>query len=129
MGLCSSPRGGLPDAGGASRWETVGAGNDCEVPASHEREAMSREAKGERKTLGTVLALVFLFAMFMGPGPGVYLVNPDPTDPNTRLLFFGMPVIYVWAVCWFFVQAAVVLLAYVLLWRGDGPTQNESKVL
>jgi len=78
--------------------------------------------KAQRKRLGVALGVVFMLALVMGPGPGIYLVNPDPSDPGARFTLWGMPIIYVWAVFWFFVQAAVVLLAYFLVWdRDNGP--------
>ena len=74
----------------------------------------SREAADKRLSL--ILALVFFFAMFMGPGPGVYLVNPgaDHEGPTPTLL--GLPIVYAWAVIWFGVQAAVLVTAYFTLW-------------
>lgn len=76
-------------------------------------------SKSGRKKLGVVLGVVFMLALVMGPGPGIYLVNPNPADPNARFTLFGMPIIYVWAVFWFVVQAAVVLVAYFLVWDRD----------
>jgi hypothetical protein len=57
--------------------------------------------------------------MIMGPGPGLYLVNPDRTDPDAVLTVAGVPVLYLWALAWFFVQATVVVAAYLLLWRSE----------
>ncbi len=69
--------------------------------------------------LSKILTAVFVFATFMGPGPGLYLVNPSPGDPSPAT-FLGMPVLFAWAVFWFFVQAGVVLVAYRKLWtNGD----------
>lgn len=85
---------------------------------------MSQKRTSERNRLAVVLGAIFLFAMVMGPGPGLYLINPDPTDPNANFSFLGMPVVYVWAVFWFLVQAAVVLVACLRLW--DGRDQAES---
>ena len=73
--------------------------------------------KRKRATLGRLLAAAFFVAMVMGPGPGVYLVNPDPADPDATVAVLGMPVIYLWSVFWFLVQAVVVITAYVVLWR------------
>ena len=72
-----------------------------------------------RKTLAVVLGGLFLLALVMGPGPGLYLVNPDPGDPGSAVAFLGMPVIYVWSLFWFAVQAAVVLAAYLFLWNSE----------
>ena len=65
--------------------------------------------------LSKILAAIFIFAAIMGPGPGLYLVNPSPEDATTAT-FLGMPVLFAWAVFWFFVQAGVVLVAYCKLW-------------
>ena len=46
----------------------------------------------------------------MGTGPGLYLVNPNPADPDATFTFLGVPKIYAWAVLWFFVQAAVYVM-------------------
>ena len=52
------------------------------------------------------LTCSFAFAVLMGAGPGLLLVNPKPDSPQEAYFFLGMPVLYVWAVFWFFVQAA-----------------------
>lgn len=70
--------------------------------------------------LSKILAAIFIFAVIMGPGPGLYLVNPSPEDATTAT-FLGMPVLFAWAVFWFLVQAGVVLVAYCKLWtKQDG---------
>jgi len=69
-----------------------------------------REREVPRRGLGRVLAVLFFGAMFMGAGPGVYLVNG-------RGPIIGMPAIYVWVVCWYFVQAAVVVAAFRTVWK------------
>ena len=71
------------------------------------------------RTLARVLFAVFAIAVIMGPGPGNLLINPDPADPEAKRLFLGMPVIYVWAVGWYFVQAACIVIAYLKLWKAD----------
>jgi hypothetical protein len=65
--------------------------------------------------LSKILASIFLFALVMGPGLGLYLVNPSPDNSSTTT-FLGMPVLFAWASFWFFVQAGVVLVAYRKLW-------------
>jgi hypothetical protein len=65
--------------------------------------------------LSKILASIFLFALIMGPGPGLYLVNPSTDNPSSTT-FLGMPVLFAWASFWFFVQAGVVLVAYGRLW-------------
>ena len=69
-----------------------------------------------RKT--AVLGLLFLFALLMGAGPGLYLVNPS--DSGDSALFLGMPVLYFWAVFWFFVEAATVI-AYMVWAKEEHP--------
>lgn len=70
--------------------------------------------------LSKILAVIFVFAAIMGPGPGLYLVNPSPDD-SSPATFLGMPVLFAWTVFWFFVQAGVVLVAYCKLWtKQDG---------
>ena len=67
--------------------------------------------------LGLVLFLLFALAMVMGPGPGLQLVNPDPTTARDSLLFLGLPVIYAWGLFWYGVQAAVVVTASLTIWK------------
>ena len=64
----------------------------------------------------TLLSAVFLAALFMGPGPGIWLVSPRPGERSEIL---GMPVVYVWAVFWCGVLAAVVITAHRTLWRDE----------
>lgn len=71
-----------------------------------------------RNRLSIVLSLVFVAAIVMGAGPGLYLVNPDPNDLEATITWLGVPVVYAWVICWFVVQACVVLVAYFSLWNG-----------
>ena len=71
------------------------------------------------KRLSSILALVFVFAMIMGPGPGVYLVNPGPNHDGPAPPLLGLPIVYAWAVLWFGVQAAVLVTAYLTIWSRD----------
>ena len=64
-----------------------------------------------------VLFLVFALAMVMGPGPGLRLVNPEPTAARDSLLFLGLPVIYAWGLFWYGVQTAVVVTACLTIWK------------
>jgi len=66
--------------------------------------------------LAVVLAVVFLIAMFMGPGPGVRLINPNPDDPNATFIILGLPLVYLWGLFWYAVQAVVVITAYFTVW-------------
>ena len=69
-----------------------------------------------RRVLAVILSGIFILAIVMGPGPGLYLVNPDPSDPGATVSLYNIPVIYIWAVFWAAVQAAVVIIAYLKLW-------------
>ena len=71
------------------------------------------------KRLSSILALVFVFAMIMGPGPGVYLVNPGPNHDGPAPTLLGLPIVYAWAVLWCGVQAAVLVTAYLTIWSRD----------
>ena len=73
--------------------------------------------KKHRQRFGLVLFLVFALAMVMGPGPGLRLVNPEPTAARDSLLFLGLPVIYAWGLFWYGVQAAVVVTACLTIWK------------
>jgi hypothetical protein len=65
-----------------------------------------------------LLVLLFLLAMVMGSGPGLYLINPDPGDPNAIFTLGGLPVIYLWGLLWYAVQLGVILRAYTTYWKG-----------
>ena len=73
--------------------------------------------------LSKILASIFLFALIMGPGPGLYLVNPSLDNPSSTT-FLGMPVLFAWASFWFFVQAGVVLVAYRKLWTNGNDLEE-----
>ncbi len=67
--------------------------------------------------LGFVLSVIFVLAIVMGTGPGIYLINPDPADAEANRTFLSVPIIYAWVVLWFLVQAGVILVAYFKLWK------------
>ncbi len=77
---------------------------------------MTSQTNSRRKRLGTILLLLFGLTLVMGPGPGMYLVNPDPNSPGPAPTALGLPVLYVWAVGWFFVQLAILVVAYRAIW-------------
>ena len=73
------------------------------------------------RILVKILAALFAIAMVMGPGPGLYLVNPDPGAPESATTVGNVPVLYLWALFWYAVQVVVLLVAYLKVWgRGDG---------
>ena len=84
------------------------------------------ERDRHRRRLTKVLAGLFALAVVMGPGPGVYLVNPDPGDPHTTTTIATIPILYLWALCWFVVQASVVVVAYFYLWDSSPDRDRET---
>ena len=72
-----------------------------------------------RKYLPWLLAAIFALAMLMGAGPGILLIN----EPKT---WFGYPRLYVWALVWCSVEAAVILAAYFFVWRSPDEERDES---
>jgi hypothetical protein len=79
---------------------------------------MDDALKRKKRHLGWAVAAVFIVAMVMGSGPGLYLVNPDLADPEARFTVLGLPTIYAWGLLWYAVQLAAVLLAYFKVWTG-----------
>ena len=77
---------------------------------------MSNRSKTGNKSLSIILTLVFILAMVMGPGPGVYLINPGPEHEGPAPTLIGLPIVYAWAVLWFGVQAVVLVTAYFTVW-------------
>ena len=67
-----------------------------------------------------LLCALFLLAMIMGSGPGLYLVNPNINAPNPSFTTFSLPTIYVWGLFWYAVQLGVILRAYFYHWKDDG---------
>ena len=66
-----------------------------------------------------LLIFLFLLAVFMGAGPGLYLINPDIAEPTATYTSLGLPVIYLLVLCCYAVQFGVILYAYLHLWRED----------
>ncbi len=77
---------------------------------------MSDRSETGNKGLSIILTLVFILAMVMGPGPGVYLINPGPEHEGPAPTLIGLPRVYAWAVLWFGVQAVVLVTAYFTVW-------------
>jgi len=80
---------------------------------------MPEQNKNGKRRLSIILAALFIFALIMGPGPGMYLVNPDASSEIAPATVLGMPILYAWAVFWYFVEAAIVLVAYFKLWSDE----------
>jgi hypothetical protein len=62
------------------------------------------------------LFIAFFLALFMGAGPGLYLVNGYAAAGGT---FAGVPALYAWALGWCAVEAVIVLIAYLKVWRHE----------
>lgn len=77
----------------------------------------SARESSPRARWAKALAGLFLFSVLMGPGPGLYLINPGRGASTT---FLGVPIVYLWTVGWFFVMAGVILTAYHVLWKQEG---------
>jgi hypothetical protein len=84
-------------------------------------------AESKRSRLAIVLTLAMVFAMVMGPGPGVRFINPDIHDPSAAFLIGQVPVIYLWGVFWFAVQAAILTTAYFTIWRTGPHTEHRTE--
>lgn len=83
------------------------------TPSSHKKEI------ARRPRLSASLVAVFALALLMGTGPGLYLINPDPADPQARFTYGGVPVLYLWGLLWYGVQIVVILTAYYAIWSND----------
>jgi hypothetical protein len=73
----------------------------------------------KRSVIGWCLALVFVTALLMGPGPGMQLANRP-------VRFLGFPALYVWALIWYVVEVSVVVLAYLFVWSSDDDPLDDS---
>jgi predicted membrane protein len=60
--------------------------------------------------LSRVLIILFLFVMTMATGPGVLLVNKADQ-------WWGVPVVYLWGILWYFVMVIIALISYFRLWK------------
>ena len=76
----------------------------------------SPQNTSSRHRLSRILLAVFLFALFMGAGPGLYLVNDYAAGGGTLL---GMPALYAWAVGWCAVESGVIIAAYLTVWKSE----------
>ena len=83
------------------------------------------ESRQDKRVLTWVLSIAFVVALVMGPGPGVYLVNPDPTTTEPAATLMGMPIVYAWALFWYAVMAVIVLTAYFKLWQEEKPQDQD----
>ena len=71
--------------------------------------------------LAWTLFFIVVVSMLMGTGPGVLLVN-QPTTIG------GLPLVYVWGICWYLVLVAVALVAYFILWKNDAAEAESLEV-
>jgi hypothetical protein len=65
-----------------------------------------------------ILAALFFLAIFMGAGPGLYLIAPAPDATEVRTVF-GLPIVYAWGVLWFLVEALLLFVAYLTIWSRE----------
>ena len=67
-----------------------------------------------KSRLVRILGAAFLFALIMGPGPGLYLINEYAKSGGSIL---GLPALYAWCLFWFGIEVAIVLIAAKTLWK------------
>lgn len=65
------------------------------------------------------LKVLFILSVVMGCGPGLYLVNPDPTDPDSLRTILGVPIIYAWGLFWVLIEAGVLVIACCTIWARE----------
>lgn len=68
---------------------------------------------------GLILTAAMVVAIAMGPGVGLYLVNPDLDDPEPAVAALGAPVLLLWALGWLAVQLTIVVIAYRTVWTDE----------
>lgn len=69
--------------------------------------------------LSHFLTGLFLLVMTLATGPGVLLVNRPEQ-------WWGVPVVYLWGIVWYFVILAIALIAYFKLWNSsDTPSAGD----
>ncbi|QXD23265.1 hypothetical protein F7C95_15225 [Opitutia bacterium ISCC 51] len=73
-----------------------------------------QHSKSPRSKLSRNLLIAFFFALFMGPGPGLYLINGYAAEGGTIL---GLPALYLWALFWCAIEGLIVLIAYKTIWK------------
>lgn len=64
--------------------------------------------------LGITLTIIFLSALFLGPGPGSMFIDGSADEPA---IWFGIPALYLWTLLWFVVMSACVVIAALTLWK------------
>ncbi|MDE0838638.1 MAG: hypothetical protein OSB41_06235 [Kiritimatiellae bacterium] len=77
---------------------------------------MSEAPPNPTRPIGKVIAVVFLVALILGPGPGARLFDGTADQPN---FLMGVPVLYVWVVFWFLVMAGCVVVAARTMWKDE----------
>ncbi len=87
---------------------------------------MSSDEADKRRRLGRVLAVAFVAALVLGPGPGLRLINPDVNDSGAVYTIFGLPKVYAWGLFWYGVELAIILTAYYKVWRPDGEASESA---
>ncbi len=80
---------------------------------------MPAQTAAPGRTLGWVLFIVFVIAVVMGTGPGIWLINPDVDGPSADFAWRGIPIIYLWGLLWYAVQLIVILTAAFTIWNEE----------
>lgn len=75
---------------------------------------MPDPAPPNTRRLRIMLVLVFLLALFLGPGLGAHLAGGKPAQPR---FLFGVPTLYLWLVTCWIVMAGCILAAARTLWK------------
>ena len=88
---------------------------------------MPNPEREKRQKLGRILAVAFVLAPILGPGPGLRLINPDINDPNAAYTVFGLPKVYAWGLFWYGVELAIILTAYFKIWRADEAAPDDDQ--
>ena len=76
--------------------------------------------------LEIILCLLFLGAMFMGTGPGLRIINPDPEDPKAIFSIWNLPKIYIWGLFWYIIQLILILVAYFKIWTSNNRCDDKT---
>ena len=59
------------------------------------------------------LTILFLVAMFLGAGPGLFFAAGEAR------IVVGVPAFYLWVILWFFVLSGIVVYASLNIWSRE----------
>ncbi|MEM7012574.1 MAG: hypothetical protein AAF585_13950 [Verrucomicrobiota bacterium] len=74
-------------------------------------------ANSSTKPWAIASGVLFTVAVLMGAGPGIHLINPSESAAKEEFFVMGMPKLYLWAIFWFAMQAAALIIAYLKVWK------------